>query len=74
MVICQLVQLVHNITIILCISYMDMYSFMSHVIFNHLHKPCLVIEVCTIIYNICTWVIQNDTQMISRKIVQVMQI
>ena len=53
---------------------MGMYSFMSHIIFNHLHKLCLVIEVCTIIYNIRTWVIQNDIQMISRKIDQLMQI
>ena len=44
-----------------------MYSFMSHMIFNHLHKLHMVIKVCTIIYNIHTWGIQNDTQMMKNR-------
>ena len=55
-----------------------MYIIRSFIIFNHLHKLCTVIEVCTIIYNIRTyihtWGIQNDTQIISRKVDQVIQI
>ena len=38
-----------------------MYGFISHIIFNHLHKLCILIEVCTIIYNIRTLGLQNDT-------------
>ena len=36
-------------------------------IFNHSHKLHMVIKVCTIIYNIHTWGIQNDTQMMKNR-------
>ena len=36
-------------------------------IFNRLHKLHMVIKMCTIIYNIHTWGIQNDTQMMKNR-------